>query len=714
MASYSNIALIAIIATSENYISKHPEEEIKNYFQKILDLQDELTLVNYPYAAAAAGTMCDYYRRVSKKKDLDLAQLYLNKQEELINKKVLYSTASNSSMIRYYHSRKAQFAWLNENYNEATLFFDKIWDSYSPNRSEQMEELINALYQNFHILDHLTDYIKMHTQNAFKNPDAYKYNIDRANSIYQQTDIILDSLFLKGKTKIDNDKIEEFYELGYGMSLIQHYKTGSKKYANTAYEQFEKLMNIEAFNHHLQSKLKHSNSDYAEIIQSKNQVREQIDILESSMDGSPAEKVKLDSLDRLFFSLSKQLNDSPNIFRNEKNKGASLDQIQARLGSTDLHFHLAFENISQQLYILVVSRDNVYSKIQIAPNLRYKLDLLLNKLSDPDSTGYESLLQELHQLVIEPFEEYVKGKKLTFTTTNDLSRLPFDLLMNKKNDYLCFTNPTIHSFTQFKNWEETKSEVTRFKTHLLALTNSFTDSQTGEEGFPSQLIFAEKEIEILKDRYDAKLIKSHQHAKKKFIDACQNTGIIHLALHSEVQALNPIKSRLLLSKTGNPDQDLYYHEIDDLKLSSDLVILSSCQSGLGYSKSAGSVSSLARAFQFAGAKNLVHTLWSINDESSAQFMDIFYTQLESKENLSTCLSESKKKFYEEAPLKWKHPYYWAAFVLNGEDGPVEVFPQRIFTQGFVGKYWIMTCSFMIGLILLILLYYYSKKSRLAG
>jgi CHAT domain-containing protein len=103
-----------------------------------------------------------------------------------------------------------------------------------------------------------------------------------------------------------------------------------------------------------------------------------------------------------------------------------------------------------------------------------------------------------------------------------------------------------------------------------------------------------------------------------------------------------------------------------LELSASLVVLSACQTGVG----AGSVADvppgddwvgLVRTFLFAGASNVVATLWPVEDRSTAQFMAEFYRRYIVQRSPGEALSEAQRAMAREP--RTSHPFYWAGFAL---------------------------------------------------
>ncbi|WP_230656369.1 CHAT domain-containing protein, partial [Psychrobacter sp. I-STPA10] len=99
----------------------------------------------------------------------------------------------------------------------------------------------------------------------------------------------------------------------------------------------------------------------------------------------------------------------------------------------------------------------------------------------------------------------------------------------------------------------------------------------------------------------------------------------------------------------------------------DMVVLSACDTGKVDPQDSQSISALAKAFIQAGASNVMMSLWSVNDQQTAQMMKYYYQALYSDTKMSQAeaLRQAKLKMITEARSGSDKPVYWAAFVLNG-------------------------------------------------
>ena len=102
----------------------------------------------------------------------------------------------------------------------------------------------------------------------------------------------------------------------------------------------------------------------------------------------------------------------------------------------------------------------------------------------------------------------------------------------------------------------------------------------------------------------------------------------------------------------------------------ELVVISGCESGLGEIKSGDSIYGLKRSIAVAGARSSLLSLWEVNDEATAAFMETFYSKLKEGEGRSNALASTQKEFRNHSFESWRHPYVWAAFQLSGDWRPI--------------------------------------------
>jgi CHAT domain-containing protein/tetratricopeptide (TPR) repeat protein len=144
---------------------------------------------------------------------------------------------------------------------------------------------------------------------------------------------------------------------------------------------------------------------------------------------------------------------------------------------------------------------------------------------------------------------------------------------------------------------------------------------------------------------------------------------VHFATHGYLDSERPDLSAIVLSlvdREGHPqDGFLRAHEIYNLSLPAELVVLSACQTGLGKEIKGEGLVGLTQGFMYAGARRVVVSLWNVNDKATAELMQRLYSSM-LKENQSPSAALRKAQAEMSQQKQWEQPYYWAAFVLQGE------------------------------------------------
>jgi CHAT domain-containing protein len=162
------------------------------------------------------------------------------------------------------------------------------------------------------------------------------------------------------------------------------------------------------------------------------------------------------------------------------------------------------------------------------------------------------------------------------------------------------------------------------------------------------------------------IIYTHNSAKEELIksDEIKNYKYIHIASHGFINEEKPNLSGILFTKEEKgEDGILYANEIYNLNLDADLVVLSACESGLGKIIKGEGLISLTRGLLFAGAKNVVVSLWRVADKSTSELMIEFYRNILNGESYSASLRQAKLKLIKNG--KYSYPLEWSPFILIG-------------------------------------------------
>jgi CHAT domain-containing protein len=144
---------------------------------------------------------------------------------------------------------------------------------------------------------------------------------------------------------------------------------------------------------------------------------------------------------------------------------------------------------------------------------------------------------------------------------------------------------------------------------------------------------------------------------------------VHFATHGYLDTERPRLSAIVLSTVdpqGKPqDGFLRVHEIYNLRLPAELVVLSACQTGLGKEIKGEGLDGITRGFMYAGAARVVVSLWSVDDRATSELMAKFYkAMIKDKQRPAAALQAAQVEMWKQK--QWRSPYFWAAFTLQGE------------------------------------------------
>lgn len=149
--------------------------------------------------------------------------------------------------------------------------------------------------------------------------------------------------------------------------------------------------------------------------------------------------------------------------------------------------------------------------------------------------------------------------------------------------------------------------------------------------------------------------------------AANNYRYLLFSVHGVASTRYPQFSSLVLTRLPNSSRDglLQVHEIYNLSLPSDLVVLSACETALGRNIQGEGLVGLVRAFLYAGANSVVASLWRVQDQSTSQLMAAFFREIKQggRDN-AAALEAAKLQMLKKA--EYAHPFFWAPFILSGK------------------------------------------------
>ncbi len=163
-------------------------------------------------------------------------------------------------------------------------------------------------------------------------------------------------------------------------------------------------------------------------------------------------------------------------------------------------------------------------------------------------------------------------------------------------------------------------------------------------------------------------------------------SVVHFAAHGIVDERFPLESAVALTAPDERGLSLpvprdngllqAWEILERVRLDADLVTLSACQSALGQQVTGEGIVGLTRAFQYAGARTVLASVWAVEDESTAALMKRLHQHLLSGESADEALRKAQlslasgpltvERNGEQVEVDFTHPFYWAPFTLIGD------------------------------------------------
>src|SRR6185437_8772427 len=217
--------------------------------------------------------------------------------------------------------------------------------------------------------------------------------------------------------------------------------------------------------------------------------------------------------------------------------------------------------------------------------------------------------------------------------------------------------------------EAAQSDETRILEHLAAADSASTNGQLQIPRLPftrqeadriMKLASAKNSLEALDFRASLATATSPDLGRYRYL---------HFATHGYLDSEHPELSAIVLSLVDRNGQAeagfLRANDIYNLKLRADLVVLSACETGLGKEIRGEGIVGLTRGFMYAGVPRVIVSLWSVNDRATEELMAAFYQKL-LKDKLPPAEALRQAQIAMRRSKQWSSPYYWAAFVQQGE------------------------------------------------
>ncbi len=358
---------------------------------------------------------------------------------------------------------------------------------------------------------------------------------------------------------------------------------------------------------------------------------------------------------------------------------------------------LEFVVAEDKSYLIVLTRDRKASPLKVS---FYPLNITANKLSEQVNVfrgmladrdlNYPETARQLYDLLIKPAEQQLRGKKiLCIVPDKSLWELPFQALQSKPGvhmieDFSLFYAPSLTVLREMRKKRLSPSHSSGMSSTLLALGNpqliredQKTTSSVRSFEQLGPLPEAEKEVKTLERLYGAAksriLIGADARESSVKLEASRY-AILHFATHGLLDDRSPMFSQLTLAQVAADTQEdglLEAREIINMDLSAQMAVLSACQMARGRVGAGEGVIGMSWAFFVAGVPTTVASQWKVDSASTTNLMIEFHRRL-TRAGANAKAKETRAESLRQAALvllrsdRYRHPFYWAGFVMVGD------------------------------------------------
>ncbi len=691
-----------------------------HYFRKSLNIRIESFGDESPATASSYHNIGICLRL---KKDYLEAIRFLELSLQI--KKNSYGESHPSTADSYYQLGKVHF-YLNQ-FDRSLHFYQRSLIAMVPQFSDtriHSNPTLKNIYVKSELLKVLADKAEALRMNYQFNPqkiDLLKLSVDTYHLIANLIDEIRREFRSEDYKLLFGEQSHDIYESAIQAAGSLYEMSGESRYKAEAFRFSEKSKAALLYESIIESKAKKFSGIPKELLDKERGLKKELayfcTYLEKYYQNRLIEKKQnLDELEYQYFEKKNECQQLITFFEKKYPKYYNLKYQYDPVSIPELQKQLDHNTVMVEYFVgrdmittFVLTRNKFHmahhyagSEIQQVVNSYYR------SIKKIEEKTFVYLSQRLYRILIEPIYDWIKDKpKLIIIPHGYLYYIPFESLVSGKSregdflniDYLIRHHAISYHYSA-SLWEsrdlkypeqrekcfigfapvfsekEKKGYVVssdQFKPEHLDYLSNFRAYGFGGKQFP-QLLASERELLSIIDlfrRYDKKAVGYfHQQAKESHF---KSTGVkdyrfIHIATHSLNDKKNPKLSGLLFSPEKEPsdreDGILFSEETFNLDLNAELMVLSSCESGIGKLVKGEGMIALNRGFFYSGAKNIIFSLWKVEDKATCRLMIELYRNILKNMPLPVALQKAKLTLIRDRFTAF--PKYWSSFILIGE------------------------------------------------
>lgn len=589
--------------------------------------------------------------------------------------------ANTYNFIGNIYNLKGQFDQAISNYQQALVANSTSFDDQNIESTPPVDQyfngstLLNSLYYKAQALEDL------HINHSLKFKD-----VKLSLSTLQSADTLIDNLRKISTSQADKLALGEIasqvYENGvrlcYYMAEVSVKKDPYYELSFYFAEKSKAAVLLEAIS---DASAKSFANIPDEKLNDEKELQAEIAFYEQQLAQKPEEETRKLYMQRLF-DLKQQYGifikdlekDYPQYFNLKYNINIpGVAEIQQTLDESTAVLSYFTSEWNKRIYVYLITKDKFKAdNVDQTADFDRFISGFRNSLYFKDDDVYQLTGNALYKLLF-PSSPHKNTKSLIIIPSGRLGTIPFEALLTKSPksgssystyNYLIkdYTISYQYAAALYMQNKQSLSQTQEKSQALLCAPVMFTEladlPATSKEVSKLQGILSGQNIDadiMLEADASEELLRSKDLSSYRYL---------HFATHGMVNEHTPALSKIYLQKTENHDGNLYSGEIYNLNLNADLVTLSACETGLGKVSKGEGIIGLSRALIYAGANNVVVSLWNVADASTSDLMTSFYNNF-SGNNFGTALRDAKLEMINSSS-GYSHPYYWAPFVLIGE------------------------------------------------
>lgn len=558
-------------------------------------------------------------------------------------------------------------------YEKALLLFDQ---KKYPKSSEQIAKVLQILIPNYdpqNTLPHATDlYAETLLMDAidlqasiFLNQNQYKKALEGFQLSFQIEDLLMNAMVYENSKIITQLRARNRTEKCISIYETLYLKEKNTHYLELAFQLAEKTKS--GILKEYRANLKTASAEEKALLKKLQNVNS--DIIKEQQKGNLADLSTINTAIRkqndVMLSL-KKIQSKKVAFTTENFDVAALLSKLKKEKAFMLYYFMGY----QKMYFFTLKEQQIaLDHINITHTAIPKIVQFIDYFNDSNSinndiSGYNKYGKIAYDILKLPKNNNFKN--LIIVPDGILNFVPFEALITKESSTTNFAK--MHYFFNDFNIAYNNSASFYLNAHSIS-----SNKKTILGVFPIfektdfELAYSKKELQSIRANFEGKYLENAAATYSNFKNNAAQYAILHLSTHASSGDLDTPASIKFY------DREILYSELYGLTIKPDLVVLSACETGIGKLYKAEGAMSVARGFQFAGAQNLLFSLWKVNDYTTAVFMDDFYQNIKNNQSYFEANANAKHDFLNNPNITnaKKSPYYWSAFVYYGTILPPE-------------------------------------------